>query len=156
MYARSVTQPCPTLCDPMDYSLPRLLCPWDFPDKNTGVGCHFLFQRIFETQGMNLHLLSLLHWWVDSSPLSHLGSSFTQPRLIFTPKLFPQDGFRVQVCPLSKQSKTKWALFFLRPAGPQERVTLGILGREYISYMSSIPMLFTCFSDFFTLYLKIE
>ena len=21
-----------------------LLCPWDFPDKNTGVGCHFLFQ----------------------------------------------------------------------------------------------------------------
>ena len=93
---------------------------------------------------------------VDSSPLSPLGSSFTPPRLIFTPKLFPQDGFRVQVCPLSKQSKTKWALFFLRPAGPQERVTLGILGREYISYMSSIPMLFTCFSDFFTLYLKIE
>ena len=23
----------------------RLLCPWDFPDKNTGVGCHFLLQR---------------------------------------------------------------------------------------------------------------
>ena len=22
----------------------RLLCPWDFPDKNTGVGCHFLLQ----------------------------------------------------------------------------------------------------------------
>ena len=21
---------------------PRLLCPWDFPGKNTGVGCHFL------------------------------------------------------------------------------------------------------------------
>ena len=20
----------------------RLLCPWDFPGKNTGVGCHFL------------------------------------------------------------------------------------------------------------------
>ena len=20
----------------------RLLCPWDSPDKNTGVGCHFL------------------------------------------------------------------------------------------------------------------
>ena len=119
-------------------------------------GLHFLLQGIFLTQGLNPHLLHLLHWWVDSSPLSHLGSSFTQPRLIFTPKLFPQDGFRVQVCPLSKQSKTKWALFFLRPAGPQERVTLGILGREYISYMSSIPMLFTCFSDFFTLYLKIE
>ena len=27
------------------------LCPWDFPGKNTGVGCHFLLQRIFQTQG---------------------------------------------------------------------------------------------------------
>ena len=29
----------------------RLLCPWDFPGKNTGVGCHFLLQGIFPTQG---------------------------------------------------------------------------------------------------------
>ena len=29
----------------------RLLCPWDFPSKNTGVGCHFLLQGIFLTQG---------------------------------------------------------------------------------------------------------
>ena len=32
----------------------RLLCPWDSPGKNTGVGCHFLFQGIFLTQGSNL------------------------------------------------------------------------------------------------------
>ena len=25
----------------------RLLCPWDFPGKNTEVGCHFLFRGIF-------------------------------------------------------------------------------------------------------------
>ena len=31
----------------------RLLCPWDFPGKHTGVGCHFLLQRIFLTQGSN-------------------------------------------------------------------------------------------------------
>ena len=24
----------------------RPLCPWDFPGKNTGVGCHFLLQGI--------------------------------------------------------------------------------------------------------------
>ena len=36
---------------------PRLLCPWDFPGKNTGVGCHFLLQRIFLTQGLNPSLL---------------------------------------------------------------------------------------------------
>ena len=29
----------------------KLLCPWDFPGKNTGVGCHFLLQRIFLTWG---------------------------------------------------------------------------------------------------------
>ena len=35
----------------------RLLCPWDFSGKNIGVGCHFLLQRIFPTQGSNLDLL---------------------------------------------------------------------------------------------------
>ena len=37
-------QSCPTLCDPMDGSPPRLPHPWDSPGKNTGVGCHFLLQ----------------------------------------------------------------------------------------------------------------
>ena len=36
-----VAQSCPTLCDPMDT---RLLCPWDFLGKSTGVGCRFLLQ----------------------------------------------------------------------------------------------------------------
>ena len=49
----------------------RLLHPWDFPGKNTGVGCHFLLQGIFPTQGSNPHLL---HWQVDFLPLNHLGS----------------------------------------------------------------------------------
>ena len=40
----------------------RLHCPWDFPGKNDGVGCHFLFQGNFLTQESNLHLLCLLHW----------------------------------------------------------------------------------------------
>ena len=36
-------QSCLTLCDPIDGS-PPLLCPWDSPGKNTGVGCYFLLQ----------------------------------------------------------------------------------------------------------------
>ena len=32
-------------------------CPWDFPGKNTGVGCHFLLQGIFPTQELNPSLL---------------------------------------------------------------------------------------------------
>ena len=47
----------------------RLLCPWDSPSKNTGVGGHALFQGIFPTQGSNLHPSCLLHWQVGSLPL---------------------------------------------------------------------------------------
>ena len=36
-----------------------LLCPWDFPGKNTWMGCHFLLQGIFPTQELNLCLLRL-------------------------------------------------------------------------------------------------
>ena len=36
--------------NPMDYSPPRLLCPWNFPGKNTGVDCCFLLQGIFLTR----------------------------------------------------------------------------------------------------------
>ena len=35
----------------------RLLHSWDFPGKGTGVGCHFLLQEIFPTQGSNPGLL---------------------------------------------------------------------------------------------------
>ena len=35
--------------------------------------CHFLPQGIFLIQGLNPCLLCLLHWQVDSLPLSHLG-----------------------------------------------------------------------------------
>ena len=45
-----VTQSCLTLCHPM-------VCPWDSPGKNTGVGCQSLLQGIFPTQGSNLGLL---------------------------------------------------------------------------------------------------
>ena len=31
----------------------RLLSLWNFPGKNTGMGCHFLLQGIFLTQGSN-------------------------------------------------------------------------------------------------------
>ena len=55
-----VAPSCPTLRDPMDCSPAKLLCLWDFSGKNTGVGCHFLLQGIFPTQGWNLHLLRFL------------------------------------------------------------------------------------------------
>ena len=54
--------------DSLQYHRPqstRLLCPWNFPGKNTGVGCHFLLQGIFLTQGSNLHLcVSCIGRWI--------------------------------------------------------------------------------------------
>ena len=47
----------------------RLLCPWISSGKNTGVGCHFLLQDFFPTQGSNPCLLCLLHWQESSLPL---------------------------------------------------------------------------------------
>ena len=49
----------------------RLLCPWNSRGRNTGVGCHFLLQGIFPTQGSNP---GFLPWQADSLPLSHLRS----------------------------------------------------------------------------------
>ena len=72
-------QLCPTLCDPMDFSLPGSSVHGDSPGKNTGVGCHALLQGIFLTQGLNLRLLCLLHWQASSLPLAlpeKAGSTF--------------------------------------------------------------------------------
>ena len=56
---------CPTLCDPI-----RLLCLWNSLGKNTGVGCRFLPQGIFPTQGSNPSVFCLLSWQVDSLSLA--------------------------------------------------------------------------------------
>ena len=63
------SHPDPTLCDPMDT---RLLCPWDFLGKSTGVGCHFLLQGYFLTQGSNP---GLPHCRQTLYHLSHQGNT---------------------------------------------------------------------------------
>ena len=42
---------------PYGLQLTRLLCPRSSPDMNAQLGCHFLLQGIFQTQGSNLGLL---------------------------------------------------------------------------------------------------
>ena len=58
----------------------RPLCPWDFPRKDTGVGCHFLLQGIFPTKGSNL---GLLHCRQILYQLSYKGSILIFPRLFW-------------------------------------------------------------------------
>ena len=58
----------------------RFLCLWDFPGKNTGVGCHFLLQGIFLTQGFNLGLLQCRHILYCLSP-GHAQKEINHPGL---------------------------------------------------------------------------
>ena len=88
IYVRSVS------CSVMSHCLwphglppTRLLCPGDSPGKNTGVGCHFLLQGIFPTQGSNPHLLSLLQWQTDSLLLEPPGKHNSMVISIFTESL---------------------------------------------------------------------
>ena len=93
-----VTKSCPTLCPHGMWPAKLLLCPWDFPGQNTGVGCCFLLQGIFLTQGLNL---SLLHWQADSFSLSHQGNSYQVlvPCLnLCLPRAFMEEFMTLCVC----------------------------------------------------------
>ena len=69
----------------------RLFCPWNFPGKNTWMGCHFLLQGIFRTQGSNPLLLHLLHWQVDASPVA-------SPENVYSDLLFLNQILCVFIC----------------------------------------------------------
>ena len=64
---------------PQELQPGRLLCPWDSPGKNTGVGCHYLVQGIFPTQGLNSCLLhcrwTLWRWIMTGWYLKQWGCS---------------------------------------------------------------------------------
>ena len=82
-------QLCLTVCNPWEVSIfkcqylwigyfQRLLCPWNFPGKNTGVSCCFFLQRIFPTQGLNPCLLILYHWATWEAPSKYWRSPSSQ------------------------------------------------------------------------------
>ena len=51
---------CPVMSDSLKHhgrQPTRFLCPWNSPGRNTGLGCHFLLQGIFQTQESNQGLL---------------------------------------------------------------------------------------------------
>ena len=70
-----VTQSCPTLCDPVDCSLAGSSIHGVFQARVLEVGCHFLLQGIFPTEGSNL---GLLHYRQTFYPLEPPGKSFKQ------------------------------------------------------------------------------
>ena len=75
----------------------RLLCPWDSPGRNIGVGHHILLQGVFLTQGSNLCLLHLLHWQVCSLPLVLSGKPDVYIKLTIIDQLTWNDNGLLQV-----------------------------------------------------------
>ena len=74
-----------TLLWPHGLQPTRLLCPQDFPGKNTGVGCHFI-QGIFPTQGSNpcfLHCSWFLYHWATREAHKHECPALKTPGIRF-------------------------------------------------------------------------
>ena len=68
---KSESVSCSVVSSSLQLQPSRLLCPWNSPGKNTGVGSHSLLQGIFLTQGSNpglLHRRQILYH------LNHQGS----------------------------------------------------------------------------------
>ena len=88
---------------PLSMGFPRGACPWDFPGKNTRVGCDFLLQGIFPTQRWNPLYLHLLLRQADSWPLRHLESLFwwtctdleSSPKLCISIAFYPTE---IHIC----------------------------------------------------------
>ena len=79
----SMNRSSPRVCTQLLSHVPLFAAPWTvtyqaplamgFLRQEHWSGCHFLFQGIFPTQGLNPHLLYLLHWQAGSLPLAPPG-----------------------------------------------------------------------------------
>ena len=78
MTVKVLVQPCLTLVTPWTVAH-RLLCPWNSPGKNTGVGCHFLLQGIFPSQGLNRALPHCRQTLYPLSPSQHVPKQVHEP-----------------------------------------------------------------------------
>ena len=124
----------------------KLLCPQDFPGRNTGAGCHFPLQGIVHIQRSNLHLL---HWQADSLPQSHRGSFPHISNLIqinwFSSIQFNHSVMSDGLCGPPGSSVhgifqagilEQVAIFFSRgPSQPRDRTHVSCIGRRILYHL---------------------
>ena len=132
----------------------RLLCPWNFSSKDTGVGCHFLLQGTFPTQGWNPHLLCLLHLQADSLLLAPPGRP---PMLLCAVRLFATPKTAARQAPLSmgfsRQEYWSGLPCLLQGIFPTQGSNPGLLHCRWILYQLSslkvkVAQLFPTLCDF--------
>ena len=126
----------------------RLLCSWDSPGKNTGMGCHALLQGIFLTQGSNPCLLHLLHWQVSSLPLAAPGQLYGPTMKVGFPT-----GQSIEQLILAKQAdprRPRNPFFFFR-AGYQYFPCSCVSFQEMVIFSSCHVKLRNFYPHFFSL-----
>ena len=111
LHVRMCAQSFLTLCSQGGRSPPGSSVQWDFPARNTGVGCHFLFQGIFLTLGSNLRLLCLL---------ALAGGFFTTGPLGKPQQLYESEPIIQPLC-TSVSSSVRWGCYL-----PSHRLVLKI------------------------------
>ena len=113
----------------------QLLCPWVFPGKNTGVGCHFLLQGIF-----------LPNPGIEPASPALAGRFFTpeppgKPSYLATLRLKQTCGdpprLPLQLSPVFL--KTLPLGQFISPWSPEWPLELGFIGNEQCSHQHLLP-----------------
>ena len=79
-----VIQSCPTLCEPMDYSLPGSSVCGDSPGKNTGVACHFPSPGDLPNPGIKPESPALAGSFFTAEPWPAQSNSLLELKLIFS------------------------------------------------------------------------
>ena len=107
-----VAKSCLTLLLPKGLQPASLLCPWDFPGKNTGVGCHFLFQGIFPTQGLNMPSPELIGGFFTNGSPGKPYTDITHPKMNVACCLLPTFAYKA-ILPYLVYSHHLWVKWFL-------------------------------------------
>ena len=80
----------------------RLLSPWNSPGKKTGVGCHFLLQRIFLTQDrtcVSCIGMKILYHWATRESLKTISIPINHHLPIWLQYSYILSGCKVSNCP---------------------------------------------------------
>ena len=109
VFSRVLLFATPWICSPQA-PLSPLSMGFSRQEYWNGLGCRFLLQEIFPTQGPNLRLLPLLHWQADSLPLGPPGKPWVPGDAVKEPGL---QGVSASFQTLKSQARTvihSWCL----------------------------------------------
>ena len=114
----------------------RLFCSWDFPGKNTGMGCHFHFQGIILTDPGIKHYISVIR----ISEVTQLCPTFCNPMNCSLPGFSVQGIFQARIL--------AWVPIASQGIFPTQGSNLGLLPcKQFLYHLShqgsQFPMLLT-------------